>query len=203
MGSSFISKLLPDLPARLDAKGTRRDAAQVLANGGPAAFGAIACLGNPDLGVWIVTASLAAAAADTWATSIGGLSPTPPRSILTGRPVPPGTSGGVTLVGSLGASAGAATVALAAALLAHQPLLFMVGLLAGLAGMFLDSILGAGIQGQFHCPQCDSPGERPTHHCGTKAKRVHGLPFLTNDWINAIASTTAALGGWLAWAQLG
>ena len=203
MGSSLISRLIPDLTARLDAKGTRRDSAQVLANGGPAAIGALACLSNPDLGLWIVAASLASAAADTWATSIGALSAAPPRSILTGRPVAPGTSGGITLVGTLGASAGAATVALAAALIAGRPLLFPVGLLAGIAGMFLDSILGAGLQGQFYCPRCDMPCERSIHRCGTKARLLHGLPFLTNDWINAIATTAAALGGWLAWAQLG
>jgi uncharacterized protein (TIGR00297 family) len=94
-----------------DAKGSRRDSWQVMANGAPAALAAPLGFDHPSLALWIVTGSLAAAAADTWATSIGALSPTPPRLLVGWTRVPPGTSGGVTLLGSLGAVAGALTVA--------------------------------------------------------------------------------------------
>jgi len=56
----------PFKPAWLDAPGHQRNAAQVGANGGVAALGGlIALLGNPALGLAIVSCSLAAAAADT------------------------------------------------------------------------------------------------------------------------------------------
>ena len=55
--------------------------------------------------------ALAASAADTWATEIGSLATRPPRSILTLRPVPAGTSGGVNLLGMLAMVAGATFVA--------------------------------------------------------------------------------------------
>ena len=69
-----------------DAKGERRDAWQVLANGGCAALGAVLARGNPGLALWVVTGSLASAGADTWATAIGARSPDPPRSLLWGDP---------------------------------------------------------------------------------------------------------------------
>ena len=61
-----------------------RSARQVVANGGIAAVAAL-------LGRWPEAAgALAAAAADTWATEIGAFSPTAPRLITSGVPVPAG-----------------------------------------------------------------------------------------------------------------
>ena len=89
------------------AKGSERDAWQVLANGGVAAT----CLGLfGDRGTGAFLGALAAAGADTWATELGLLAAHPPRLLTTLRPVPPGTSGGVTPQGTLAAVAGAATV---------------------------------------------------------------------------------------------
>ena len=89
------------------AKGGRRDAWQVLANGGVAA----ACLGSWGArGVPGFLGALAAAGADTWATELGLLARRPPRLITSLRPVQPGTSGGITPEGTLAAIAGAMTV---------------------------------------------------------------------------------------------
>ena len=62
-----------------------------------------------------MTGALAAAAADTWATSIGSRSRSRPRLLVGWRPVPPGTSGGITLAGCAGALVGAGLVAAAGA----------------------------------------------------------------------------------------
>ncbi|MFC4767335.1 DUF92 domain-containing protein [Effusibacillus consociatus] len=78
----------------------RRDAGQVLANGG---IGVLLCVGNylwPHPLWWSAYIGVMAAVnADTWATEIGGLSRKPPRSILTGKKVPAGTSGGISSLG--------------------------------------------------------------------------------------------------------
>lgn len=195
-GASVVSRLAPDPGAHHGAKGTRRDAWQVLANGGAAALGALL----PGAGLWVVTASLAAAAADTWATSIGAWSRRPPRHLLSGRTVPAGSSGGVTWLGSAGAVVGAASVAAAAGVAAVAPgPLVAVAITIGTAGMLLDSLLGATLQGRFRCEACDESTERPMHRCGVPARRVGGLARLGNDGVNALATSAAALAGLAAW----
>lgn len=195
VGSSLISRIAPDRSAALDAKGSTRDAWQVLANGAAAALGALI----PGAGLWVVTASLAAAAADTWATSVGGWSRTPPRSILTFQAVAAGTSGGVTAAGTFGAVLGATVVAGAGALISDGAPLFRVALLVGVLGMFVDSLLGAALQGRFHCPRCDRATERRKHRCGERSLTTGGLPWLTNDGVNATATTFAAVAGYVGW----
>ncbi|MEO8138388.1 MAG: DUF92 domain-containing protein [Gemmatimonadota bacterium] len=193
--SSLLSRLSPDPGAALDAKGSTRDQWQVLANGGAAAVGAML----PGAGLWIVTTSLAAAAADTWATSLGGWSRIAPRHILTLQRVLPGTSGGITLVGTLGGVMGALVVGLGPALSTGALQLLPVALGIGLVGMLSDSLLGATLQGKFHCDVCDRATERRIHRCGNRNRRTGGFSWLGNDAVNALATGFAALLGWLAW----
>jgi uncharacterized protein (TIGR00297 family) len=199
VSSSLVSRLAP-APTELDPKGDRRDARQVAANGGAAAV--LALLGRHDveLGLWLVTGTLAAAAADTWATSIGGLSRTPPRSIAGWRPVPRGTSGGITLVGSLGAAGGAALVSATAVAAGGAAALLPVGTLVGFLGMAADSALGATLQARFHCAACDRPSEWPVHRCGAPTIHRGGIPWLDNDAVNGAATALAAGLAFAAWA---
>ena len=93
------------------AKSGRRDAWQVWANGG---LGLLLCAGHavwPSAGwVFAFVGVMGAVNADTWATEIGALSRSAPRALLSGKPVTPGTSGGVTVLGSAAALAGAAFI---------------------------------------------------------------------------------------------
>lgn len=194
---SVISRLWAAPESTLDTKGDRRDAWQVLANGGIPALGA-ACANSTEAALAVLAAGLAAAAADTLATGVGLHSRAKPRDVVTGRIVPAGTSGGVTLVGTVGALGGATLVALAA-----WPCLgphWSGGLVAiGMTGMFVDSALGATIQGRFRCPGCDQPSEKRQHRCGTRTEHVGGLKWITNDGVNALATGLATSAGWLAW----
>ena len=192
--SSGISRFWPANATPLDAKGDRRDAWQVLANGG---FPALALtLGGPGA-LLAFSAGLAAAAADTWATAVGAHSASPPRHILRGEVGPAGTSGGITLLGTGGALVGAALVALSA-----LPLVGGRGaaavLLISMGGMLLDSALGAGVQGKFHCDRCGLSSERRVHRCGQATRQVGGLSWLSNDGVNALASLAATAAGWAA-----
>ena len=200
VSSSVIGRLAP-APAGLDPKGERRDPRQVVANGGPAALGALLGLHDPSLGLWIVTGSLAAAAADTWATGLGGWSPTPPRRLLLGTKLRPGASGGMTVVGTLGAAAGALLVA-ATGSVAGGSALLGIGTLVGFAGMLVDSALGSGWQGRFHCPACDMASEWRVHRCGARTTRVGGMAWLDNDGVNLAATASGAMlagAAWLCW----
>ena len=203
VSSSAVSRLEPaGRPAAGDPKGDRRDHWQVLANGGPAALGALLARDQPSLALWIATSSLAAAGADTWATAVGAWSRTPPRHLLTWQKVAAGTNGGVTLLGCLGALAGAGLVAGSAAWVGREPGLAGAALAIGFGGMLADSALGAALQGRFRCPECAQPSEWRVHRCGAATIPTGGLVWLNNDGVNALATGTAALAGWCVWAWL-
>lgn len=186
------------------AKGSQRDHGQVLANGGLAAVLVLANWYYPHLvGVWIAFAGgMAAVNADTWATELGVLSPTPPRLITNGESVPKGTSGGVTLVGYLATLAGAGLIALAAGMFAQPASIIIPLVLAGgLTGATVDSILGATYQGIYYCPACEKETEsHPEHRCGTRTGHIRGWRWVNNDIVNLICSMVGAgvaLGGWI------
>lgn len=198
VSSSLVSRLAPPPPA-LDPKGDRRDPRQVAANGAVAALVALAGRADPPLGLWLVTGTLAAAAADTWATSLGALSRIEPRRIVGWQRVPRGTSGGITPAGSLGALAGAALVAATAVAAGGPVVLLAAGTLVGFLGMAVDSALGATLQARFYCGTCRRPSEWPVHRCGAPTIHEGGIPWLDNDAVNLAATATAAglaLAGW-------
>lgn len=179
-----------------DPRGQERDAWQVLANGGAAALAATWFRAEPALALWTITASLASASADTWATTIGATSPTPPRRLLLGRPVRPGSNGGMTWRGCAGALGGALVVALAAALVARDWTLLPWATTTGVAGMLLDSILGATLQGRHFAEPCERPSDTPPRGTPPSMGR---LAWLDNDGVNFASSAAAALAGALGW----
>ena len=198
ISSNLVSRVAPDpLRATIDAKGDRRDAWQVLANGAAAALLAVFGSSDPALRTWLVTATLSAAAADTWASSVGGRSGAIPRLLWSRDPVPPGTNGGITAAGNVGALAGAAVVSATAALLTGNARLLPPGILIGFLGMLVDSLLGGAMQGTFWCPRCRQPSEWRVHRCGTRTDRKSGWVWLNNDGVNLLAT---AFSGGLAWA---
>ncbi|MFD0586656.1 DUF92 domain-containing protein [Paenibacillus sp. GCM10027627] len=193
------------------AKSGRRDAGQVWANGGA---GLLLCAAHalwPHEGwFYAFVGVMAAVNADTWATEIGALSRTAPRSIISGKRVTPGTSGGVTPLGSAAALGGAVFIGVVAALLLKlQPLgdaaafhgeaaaaVVLAAAAAGLAGAFADSLLGATGQAMFRCETCGSETERELH-CGSATRHIRGFAALNNDRVNLLSSLFAGL---LAWA---
>lgn len=221
------------------AKGSRRDLGQALANGGAGAILAavFAWYPHPLLFAAFVGA-MGTVNADTWATELGVLSPDLPRLVTNGKRVPPGTSGGVTRLGTWAAVAGAllvGTVASAASLTpvaALSPLASSTGvaslqqspwgyaiaypLLAiagGLAGSFLDSLLGATVQGIYYCAACGRETENPEHRCDGQAslhsqgasplQPIRGWRWLNNDLVNFLSSIAggvlATSVAWILW----
>ncbi len=182
--------------ASIVAKGGERDAVQVFANGAVFTGAAIAMLIRPDAR-WLAlgAGSLAAAAADTWATEIGTRYGGEPRSILSGRTVPAGTSGGITVIGSMAALAGAVFVAILAWLMGSTPVIARYVAVGGVAGAVIDSIIGATVQARRWCDTCERETERPIHDCGSLTRPLRGLTWLDNDVVNFLSN---AGGGALA-----
>lgn len=170
-------------------KGHRRDAVQVIANGGAFGVAAAAFALSPSA-AWPAfgAGALAASAADTWATEIGTLSRKAPRSVLTHAAVPPGTSGGVTLLGTGAALAGASVVAATARSLGWPVAALAGGVAGGFLGCLLDSVLGATLQCRRWCDHCRAHTERNVHRCGARTSVIGGLPWLDNDGVNALAT---------------
>ncbi len=202
VSSSVLSRAFKERKTGLSekfSKGSRRDGAQVLANGGMGALMAVWGFYSPQ-NVWLWAAYLGAMAtvnADTWATEIGVLSRRPPRLITTGRSVETGTSGAISLTGTMATFGGAAIVGIIGAFFALQEralILVLAVTLGGFCGAFLDSLLGATIQTIFYCATCQKETERhPLHICGTATIQQRGWNWLNNDWVNFIASFVGAV----------
>ncbi len=208
ISSTLLSRLFKKQKKEIEAnfsKGSRRDGGQVAANGAIAGLCALLFpfMGNPGW-LWAAFAgALAAANADTWATEIGILGRSKPRMITTGKPVEPGTSGGVSLVGLLAALAGSLLIGLLAVIFKPASLpntiennffLPLIVTIAGVAGSLLDSLLGAGSQAMYYCDHCSKETEKhPLHGCGNPTRRVRGLAWLNNDWVNTFCTLTGGL----------
>lgn len=176
-------------------KGDERDVWQVLANGGVFAAAALLAFTASTSGWdWSLMAlgALAAATSDTWATEIGTLAAHPPRSIVSLKALPPGTSGGITLPGLVASLAGAALIALAAyvAGIASHPSAIVVG---GLAGSVSDSLVGATVQERRWCDRCSQSTERRVHSCGEPTRIVGGVPGARNDFVNVVCTIVGGI----------
>lgn len=185
-------------------KGGRRDFGQVLANGGIA--GGIILMWNyfpDDAWYFAFVGSIAAVTADTWATEIGVFSKWAPRHILTFKRVKPGTSGGVTLLGFLGALIGSFVIVFFGSLVTQRydsftrvfPFMFLI-IIAGLFGSIVDSIIGATIQSQYQCPACGKITEKKIHCQNHATNLVSGFRLIDNDAVNGICALS---GGVLTW----
>jgi uncharacterized protein (TIGR00297 family) len=124
-----------------------RKAAQVAANLGVAGLGAAAALSlalRGPLCAVVVTAALAEATADTLASELGEVLGGAPRLLTSFGRVAPGTDGAVSVAGTLAGAGGAVVVVLTAVFtLRLSPGSALCAGLAAIAGLFVDSLLGA------------------------------------------------------------
>jgi uncharacterized protein (TIGR00297 family) len=184
------------------SKGSQRDLGQVIANGGIATLLALSYGSTSSTALRNIlqagyVGALATATADTWATEVGVFSRQQPRLLTTGKPVPAGTSGGVTLLGTGASAAGAFFLGLVFWLLQRwrrtSPPLPLIAFMSGLLGSLFDSLLGATVQAIYYCSACDKETERQIHSCGTKTRLRRGLHWMNNDVVNFLATVVGGL----------
>jgi len=161
-------------------KSGRRDAGQVLANGGIASLCLLLTLAGIPNALLLFLAALAAANADTWATEIGSALGGQPVDIRTGRKAEPGTSGAVSLPGTAAALLGG---------FAGSPRAFFVVTLAGFGGALCDSLLGAAVQAQWRDP---ANPERWTEQAQA-GPPARGWRWVGNDGVNLLCTLTAVI----------
>ncbi|MBN1261823.1 MAG: DUF92 domain-containing protein [Anaerolineae bacterium] len=201
-------------------KGSQRDFWQAFANAGTGALIAAAypLFPHPALFAAFVGA-MATVNADTWATELGVLSRVPPRLITTGKTVEPGTSGGISRLGTLATLAGGLSIGIAAlvfvaldtwlggaanALFAPEQLanaiwLLPIAAVGGLTGAFGDSLLGATLQVIYYSVKREKETEKRIDPDGTPNTYLRGWRWLNNDWVNFISSGIGAATAALLW----
>ncbi|MEA2077494.1 MAG: DUF92 domain-containing protein [Candidatus Marinimicrobia bacterium] len=194
----------------------KRDIFQVFANGGVAMIATMCWhfLSStwPDLEIFwylIFLGAIAAATADTWGTEIGAFSTHRPVSILTWKHVPQGTSGGLSIIGTIGTFAGSLLIAVAGKFslqyfadidMSWTTVWVISGI--GLIGALVDSLLGASVQAQYQCPTCKKITEKK-HHCDNEnIPLVSGKRVITNDIVNLSNTAVGGLLGGLAYLLL-
>ena len=110
--------------------------------------------------------------------------------VCVGGWIRPATSGAVSATGTSGGVAGALVLVVVGAVAGFPHRAAVAGLIGGVVGMFADSLLGATVQGRFHCDGCNENTERKRHHCGRTCRPVSGWPWLDNDGVNLLATGT-------------
>jgi uncharacterized protein (TIGR00297 family) len=200
--SSFKAREKAVVASDKFSKGSRRDLAQVVANGGLATFFALCHGFSRSRGMRQRAQSgfigaLATATADTWATELGTLSKTPPRLITNARQVAPGSSGGITPLGIAASALGACSLGyffwVVNGLYKSLSIAPFLALISGMAGSCFDSFLGATFQAMYFCPTCKTETEQHIHDCGTHTEFLRGVPWMNNDVVNCLATALGSV----------
>jgi uncharacterized protein (TIGR00297 family) len=155
-------------------------------------------------------AHYSAANGDTWASEIGVLSRHKPRLITTLliRQVPPGTNGGMSIMGTLASGAGGGVIGIVyffLSLISHivmgttpkcsQFPVILFGIFAGLFGSLVDSLLGATCQASYYSNEKKAIVRDPKSIPNETLELVCGMDILSNEMVNflSIACTMVAM----------
>lgn len=193
---SKIGKMKRTLLKGMVEKGSQRDILQVFANGGVALIMAVLFhFSGNDLFYLMFLGSLAAATADTWGTEIGIFAKNEPRHIITFSKVPAGTSGGVTALGTSGFLMGAGILTLSGIFPVSGSFvrLFLIIAVSGIIGALIDSVVGATLQAQYKCSQCQKTTEKLVHCGNHPTVHIRGVRWIDNDVVNFICTSSGAL----------
>lgn len=134
----------------------------------------------------------ACATADTWASEVGILSTQKPRLVVSAffREVPPGTNGGVTVLGLFfsllgGIFVGVCYYCLSGFKSSEVPLIIVSGI-SGLLGSFIDSILGGALQQTYYSTNrlCIVQG---LDMADKSIIKICGTDILSNDSVNVLS----------------
>eukprot|EP01041_Mallomonas_annulata_P003793 gene3793-7537_t len=156
-------------------------------------------------------AHYACAAGDTWASEIGILSTTPPRLVtkLLLVKVPPGTNGGMSLLGTFASAAGGASIGLGFYLFSFlitnnessssssttsttsfppsQYPMIAIGFICGLIGSLFDSLLGGTLQASYYSKDRKKIVKVNDTTQDPSIVLICGMNILSNDAVNFLS----------------
>lgn len=196
-GTSLLSRFFGSKSSNLAAKsGKPRDAIQVWSNGGIYSLIALLHLLLPEEHFCTLIAlqciSLSVCFSDTWASEIGMGFNHQPKDIITGKSLPQGISGGITLPGTLGGMLGAAGMSLISVLILPSPCkssnMAWIIFLGGFLGMIIDSILGSVFQAKY-----TNQAKRIHEESDGFSTLISGFSWMNNDLVNFLSNLLIVL----------
>ncbi|KAI8909821.1 integral membrane protein DUF92-domain-containing protein [Gorgonomyces haynaldii] len=198
--SSKLTKMGKDRKRKVEKdydKNSRRTWINVMANGFTGMIWALLYSRYPSLSLGGYCGHFACCMGDTWSSEIGVLSKSDPFLITSLKRVPPGTNGGLSVLGLL-ASLGAGLLMGLSTLLVHlwipheRPwLLFLICVLSAFVGSLLDSLLGATLQ----------ISRLEDNSISDKGEYISGRDILDNHQVNFASSLVISLFASLSYTQ--
>lgn len=204
ISSSIFSKLGKKRKKSLDnihEKGDKRDYIQVFANGGIALFCLFLFKVTDDSKFFIAAAvSFAASNSDTWASELGVLGKGKTISLIRGKVIERGISGGVSLFGTIAALLGSLLIASIFTITSIYNIgysgntmnIFFTIALCGFLGSIIDSIIGDTIQGQYKDNINGIITEKKYSDKG-KNELIKGYSIINNDIVNVASNLIATV----------
>jgi uncharacterized protein (TIGR00297 family) len=202
VSSSILTKFKAHIKSTKtdDAKG--RNVVQVISNALVATvFSIVYFILNQEIFLLAAVVSIATSNSDTWASEIGVLSRGKTRYIINLKEAPRGSSGAITLLGTLASLLGAMFIAftfiivyaLSFGLTVESVLLYgFIISFGGFIGCFIDSYLGALIQAKYkgvHSGKLTEKSWLPDE----KVILASGFALITNDAVNFLSSLFASV----------
>ena len=191
----ILSVLADYVKGRLIGKSQRtvRDAMQVFANGGAALVLAVAYpIVSKNSLVFAFVAVVAEALADTVASALGAFDGKT-VDLFRMKKCVPGTSGGVSVLGTAVAFAASFLIPTVAFLLRLIPSvnILALGALAFL-GTFVDTLIASLFEEKLRCKKCGALTDEKLH-CGKKCKHESGFSSIDNNATNLISTVLVAI----------
>ncbi|RDD54134.1 MAG: DUF92 domain-containing protein [Candidatus Korarchaeota archaeon NZ13-K] len=132
--------------------------------------------------------SISCSLADTLASELGPLDGRGAWMIVSFRKVPHGTSGAISILGTLSGFLGSFIIPMEALLLGMVSTgAFILSSALGFLSSTLDSLLGATLQARFLCESDGSVVEDP-NDCEGAFSHLSGLPLIDNHAVNLIST---------------
>ena len=128
---------------------------------------------------------------DSIASDVGSLSAKKPYDFIKHAYVLPGTSGGISWLGSVSAAISSVVFSSLIWILTNWWPIIIVGPIIMIICCLFDSLLGSTIQVKYRC-ECGLITEKE-YHCGKRLERFSGIPHFDNDLVNFSCSLICGL----------
>lgn len=172
----------------------KKDAIQVLANGFVSLiFIYLFLIFSEKLLLVISLISFSNSFVDSLASDIGSMSKKKPYDIFKRKFVEPGTSGGMSILGTTSAFVASIIFGISIyVIVPTKPLVILIGVISMNLCCFVDTVLGSTLQVKYKCEVCGLVTEKEVC-CDHKLKTYSGYKFFNNDSVNFLCSCLSGI----------